>query len=220
MGQKSRSDSVVRIFSAFITQKSWRQPELARNVRVSVHRLRAILDEHTAHMPLVRDEESSTDVYWSVDKNWFPGGAYFANEDLNLLLNQLARMPRGRNRKRLMDAVARSLTGSRNDSERLDDVVVAPAAEDEERFIDVLLDAAKRRVAVRCRYHSRSSGHEGWRHISIQRVDSRTPSRVVAVKHEDGKLAIFRVDAFRDAELDQDEKFREVDEPKLNTFLE
>lgn len=65
MGQRSASETVVRIFMAFLSSPTWRQPdELARHAGISVNGLRRRLDELTAAgVPLERSEESPTEIY-------------------------------------------------------------------------------------------------------------------------------------------------------------
>jgi predicted DNA-binding transcriptional regulator YafY len=221
MGQRSRSESVVKIFQAFIAEKTWRQPDLARHVGVSVHRLRQILDELTIEgMPLERDEDSPTEVHWSVPKNWFPGGAFLSGEDLQILLRLLATMSKGIYRKRLTDAIAKSLSGQKELRARLDDVVVPPSGEDEERFLSELMDAAASRVTLRCRYYSRSSGAEQRRHLSVQKVLPGPPSRFIAVCHATGELRWFRADGILEAAPDESEPFRKAKAEAVREMLE
>ena len=105
MGQRSSTETVVAIVQAFLQRRTWTQAELARHVGVAVPALRKRLNELcTSGFPLDR-EEDHPHVFWSVPKDWFPGGVVFSGEDVPDLLRQLAHLPRGAARDRLLGKV-------------------------------------------------------------------------------------------------------------------
>ena len=74
MGQRSATESVAAILSAFLRSRTWKQSDLARAVDLTVPATRKRLEELQAQgVPLERSEEPPY-VYWSVPSSWFPGG--------------------------------------------------------------------------------------------------------------------------------------------------
>lgn len=221
MGQRSQSETIVKIFQAFLAQRTWRQPELARHVGVQTHALKKKLDELTAEgVPLERSEESPTDVYWSVPQRWFPGGAYFDGEDLERLLRLLAGLPEGDDRDRLMDAAARCLSGDVDAATRLREVVIAPPASPEMKHLNLITDAAREQVVLACRYYSEASGRESRRFLSVQRVLPGARARFVAMCHRSASLKWFRVDNVLEASRASEEPYRAADPEALRELLE
>lgn len=205
MGQKSAGESIAAIIQAFLKRRTWSQAELARHVELGVPALRRrILDLQTAGMPL-RDEKEHPHVYWSVPKTWFPGGVALEGKDVEALLRLLARLPKSRERDRLMKVTLESLPGAAAAvaaAPTSDAVMTSAASDPEEKFLDVVEDAARRRKPLRFRYFSASRGSDTWRHASVHRVVVGPPARFVAVCHRDDKLKWFRVDNVVDASVD------------------
>ena len=108
MGRRSATETLGAIYQAFLRQRTWVQAELAADVGVAVPALRRHLDELCRRgMPLDR-EEDHPHVYWSVPKDWFPGGVAFEAGEAARLLVQLARLPRSAERDAWIDRVLRS----------------------------------------------------------------------------------------------------------------
>lgn len=221
MGQRSQSETIVKIFQAFLAQRTWRQPELARHVGIQTHALKKKLDELTTEgVPFERSEESPTDVYWSVPERWFPGGAYFAGEDLETLLRLLAGLPEGQERDRLMDAAASCLAGDEDAATRLREVVISPAVSPDARYLPLITDAAREQQVLSCRYYSEASGRESRRSLSVQRVVPGARARFVALCHRSAQLKWFRVDNVLEASVARDEPYRAADPEVLRELLE
>jgi predicted DNA-binding transcriptional regulator YafY len=217
MGTKTAGESIAAIIQAFLKRRTWSQAELARVVDLGVPALRKrILDLQSAGMPLV-DEKEHPHVYWSVPKNWFPGGVALEGKDLEVLLRLLARMPKSRERDRLINLTLESLPGNAVAAPPSDAVMTRAASDPEEKFLDAVEDAARRRKPLRFRYYSASRGSDTWRHASVHRVVVGPPARFVAVCHRDEKLKWFRIDNVVDAAVDpsvgwKDARTTEVDD--------
>lgn len=202
MGQKTAGESIAAIIQAFLKRRTWSQSELARQVDLGVPALRKrILDLQSAGMPLT-DEKEHPHVYWSVPKNWFPGGVALEGRDVEVLLRLLGRLPRSRDRDRLIKQTLESLPGNAVAAPPSDAVMTRTASDPEERFLDVIEDAARRKKSLRFRYYSASRGSDTWRHASVHRVVVGPPARFVAVCHRDDKLKWFRIDNVVDASVD------------------
>lgn len=208
MGTKTAGESIAAIIQAFLKRRTWSQAELARVVDLGVPALRKrILDLQTAGMPLV-DEKEHPHVYWSVPKNWFPGGVALEGKDLEVLLRLLGRMPKSRERDRLIKLTLESLPGNIVTAPPSDAVMTRATSDPEEKFLDVVEDAAHRKKALRFRYYSASRGSDTWRHASVHRVVVGPPARFVAVCHRDDKLKWFRIDNVVDASVDAAEAWK------------
>jgi predicted DNA-binding transcriptional regulator YafY len=136
VGQRSTTETLAGIYQAFLAKRTWRQPELARELGIGVEALRRMLLELTEKgMPLERDEEDRSRVYWSVPADWFPESVLFKREEVPELLRQLRRVPQGPGRKRLLDLVLARLPRA-----KVSDVAVVPAAPrpEEEQFLDIV----------------------------------------------------------------------------------
>lgn len=220
MGQRSRSESVIRVFQAFLAQRTWRQPDLARRVSVTSHALRGILSDLVdSGVPLERDEDSPTEVYWSVPRHWFPGGALFRNEDLEVLLQCLARVSEGEDRDRLMSVIASCLSLSEEHRDRLRNVILGSPSVDDERALPLIIEAATRKAVLRCRYYSESRGRESRRVLSVHCVSMGPPHRFVATCHQSSQLKWFRVDNVLDAELAPTESYQDTPQEAVDVML-
>lgn len=210
MGQKTAGESIAAIIQAFLKRRTWSQADLARQVDLQVPALRKrILDLQSAGMPLV-DEKEHPHVYWSVPKNWFPGGVALEGRDVEVLLRLLGRMPKSRERDRLIALTLESLPGNVVAAPASDAVITRAASDPEEKFLDVVEDAARRRKPLRFRYYSASRGSDASRHASVHRVVVGPPARFVAVCHRDDKLKWFRIDNVGDASVDAQVDFRDA----------
>src|SRR5580692_10292704 len=104
MGKRSATKSIVGIFGAFITKRTWSQAALARHLELSPEAVRKILQEidESGKIPLT-SEKDHPHVYWSVPKTWFPGGVYYKAEEVPALLRQLSHLRRSKARERLLE---------------------------------------------------------------------------------------------------------------------
>jgi hypothetical protein len=217
MGQRSAAETVIAILDAFTRQGTWRQRDLAAEVGVSVPALRKRLDELTGHSFPLERQEDHPDVFWSVPQGWFPSGAVIPFSDLPDLVRLLCRLPRSRERERLLSMVIRvqpqlqatrapMMTESGPDS----DLLYLPAIEDA---------AAKGRV-LRIRYFTASRGELAWRQVSILRIVIGPPARFVAVCHRTDTLKWFRLSNVVEAGDDQTSSFRSRDEAAIVRFIQ
>jgi predicted DNA-binding transcriptional regulator YafY len=219
MGQRSSTETVVAIVQAFLQRRTWSQADLARHVGVAVPALRKRLVElATSGFPLDRDEDHPH-VFWSVPKDWFPGGVVFSGEEVPDLLRQLAHLPRGAARDRLLAKVIEAAPRRPSLASPTAPVVTKVASPSEESWLPLAEDAALRRSALRVRYFTASRGAIEWRHLSVQRVVVGPPARLVATCHRSGTLKWFRVDNVLGATMDPHEPFRPADEPEVDAFL-
>lgn len=210
MGQKTAGESIAAIIQAFLKRRTWSQADLARQVDLGVPALRKrILDLQSAGMPLV-DEKDHPHVYWSVPKSWFPGGVALEGKDLEALLRLLGRMPKSRERDRLIALTLESLPGNAGAAPPSEAVMTRETSDPEEKFLDVVEDAARRKKPLRFRYYSASRGSDTWRHASVHRVVVGPPARFVAVCHRDDKLKWFRIDNVVDASVDREVAFQDA----------
>jgi proteasome accessory factor C len=219
VGQRSSTETVVAIVQAFLQRRTWSQAELARHVGVAVPALRKRLNElTTSGFPLDR-EEDHPHVFWSVPKDWFPGGVVFSGEEVPDLLRQLAHLPRGAARDRLLAKVIESAPRRAALGTPAAALVTRVASPSEESWLPLCEDAAARRAALRVRYYTASRGAIEWRHVSVQRVVVGPPARLVAVCHRSGAIKWFRVDNVLGATVDEHEPFRAADVAAVEAFL-
>src|SRR6476620_5587695 len=125
MGQRSSTSTIVAIVQAFLEERTWSQASLARRIDIAVPALRKRLEElQGSGFPLER-EEDHPHVWWSVPKTWFPGAVVFKDADIGELLRQLARLPKGRSRDRLLELVVRQLP-ARHEMHELGGAIIPP----------------------------------------------------------------------------------------------
>lgn len=205
MGTRSAGESLAAIIQAFLKKRRWTQAELSRHVELTVPGVRKrLLDLRAAGMPL-EDERDPPHVYWSVPKTWFPGGVGLEGKDVEALVRLLGRMPKSRERDRLLHVVLDCLPGRPAPTS----AALAPSVSGaEEKFLDVVEDATERKAPLRFRYYSASRGADSMRHASVHRVLAGPPARFLATCHRDGKLKWFRVDNVFDASVDEHVGFR------------
>lgn len=216
MGQRTATESIAAIVQAFLERRTWSQAELARRLEIGVPAIKRRLKELAAGgMPLEREEEPPQ-VFWSVPKSWFPGGVLFAADDVRALLRQLGRLPRGRERDRLLATALRCVPGVTPPSPA---IVARQETGAEERFLAVVEDAAARARALRFRYYTASKGTETTRWASVHRVIVGPPARFLATCHRDGTLKWFRLDNVFDAAVDAQEPLREASAASVEEML-
>jgi predicted DNA-binding transcriptional regulator YafY len=209
MGRRSGTETAFAILVALIEERTWEQSSLARRVGVSTRALRRALDElSTLRVPLVRDRENRSRVYWSVPKGWIPGGCTLTGDHVAECVRLLARLPKSARR----DAILERLLGRTPDS--------SSKAVDNEDVLRVIEEAAEQRIAVRARYVSATGGAPRTRHLSVQRIVWGDRPRVVAVCHEAQRLKWFRADRFLRAELDRTAPFHRRTDEEVQAFVD
>ena len=169
-------------------------------------------------------QEDHPHVYWSVPRDWFPGGVVFTRQQLPELLRHLLRLPRSKARDGLLETVLRNLPpgeGGRTASiEGLPAAVIPPAAtKQEEDYLSLVEDAAAQKRALWFRYFTASRGQMSIRHASVHRVMLGRPARFIATCHREDKLKWFRVENILSAHLDAQEPFRPAEAKAVETFL-
>jgi len=219
--QRSASESVAAILSAFLRERTWKQSDLARVVDLSVPATKKRLEELQASgVPLERSEDPPF-VYWSVSKHWFPGGVVFQGNDVKELLRLLARLPRGKRRDALLETVLRTLPRGTNGQGSLPGVVVEQTARPgEEEHLAVIEDAARVGQALHFRYYTAHRGDDALRQASVHRILLGPNARFVATCHRSGTLKWFRVDNVSLARIDETQLFRPIDAAQIDAFVD
>lgn len=219
MGKRSSTETLVAVFQAFLRQRTWTQAALAREVGIDPRALRPrLLELQRAGVPLHQDDEHPH-VYWSVGRDWFPGGVLIAAPEAAELLRQLVRAPRSRARDQLIDRLLKALPLV---SSRLDPTagVISPvASEGEALWLSLAEDSASRGAAMRMQYYTASRGELEWRHVSVQTVDVSQPARLVGACHRTGELKWFRIDNVLQAHLDPGEPYRKSAPYEVKRFV-
>ena len=221
MGQRSSTVTVVQLVQAFLEQRTWTQKALADRLEMTTPAVREKLRELEGIFNLER-EEDHPHVYWSVPKDWFPGGILFTREQMPELLRLLMRLPQGKARDGLLDTVLRNLPKGdpRAGAGGLSPAVVPPTAtKQEEQYLSVVEDAAAKKVTLGFHYFTASRGQMSTRHASVHRVVLGRPARFVATCHREDKLKWFRIENIVSAHLDAQEPFRAADPKSVEQFL-
>jgi predicted DNA-binding transcriptional regulator YafY len=219
MGRASKDDTIAGIYHAFLSQRTWRQAELANFVGVSTRAIRQRLTElSTRGMPL-QSEDDPPHVYWSVPKSWFPGGITLTAEEATQTLRELWLLPKSVRRDRVIAKLVRSL--QQGDGLRAAGEAVVPMAASaiEARQREVIEESLLSRSAVRVRYFSAHRGALEWRHISPVRLVAGPPLRLVAWCHRSDGLRWFRVDGMVEAALDASEPLRPASPDAADKFI-
>jgi proteasome accessory factor C len=217
VGQRSSTVTVVQLVQAFLEQRTWTQKALADRLEMTTPAVREKLKELEGIFHLEREEEHPH-VYWSVPKDWFPGGIVFKREQLPELLRHLVRLPQGKGRDALLETVLRNLPKG-GDAEALPAAVVPPTAtKQEEDYLAVVEDAAAQKRALWFRYFTASRGQMSMRHASVHRVVLGRPARFIATCHREDKLKWFRVENILSAHLDPDQPYRPSKSKAVDTF--
>lgn len=205
---------------AFLRQPTWRQPDLAREVDVGVDALKKRLNEMTlAGVNLQREEETPTEVYWSVPKGWFPGGVFLADKEERLLLYAIANHPAGPTQDRILTALAHSRALDEATVARMRSVVVTPASPNED-VLHLLFEAASNQKVVHLRYYSAKRGQLRPRRISVHRVLPGKRPRCLATCHETETLKWFRVDSMSELRMEDEGPFLAAPEAEIVSVLE
>ena len=210
MGQRSNTETIVAILTAFLDTRTWKQAELARHITIQPATLHKRLVELQASGIPLTSERDHPHVYWSVPKSWYPGGVLLTGEQVTEVFRQLSRIPKGKARNQLLESLLRFLPSPGATAA----IVPAETTAREEQHLPVIEDAATQRVVLQFRYLTITSGKETMRHGSVHRVLIGPPARFVAICHRSGDLKWFRVENVTDARLDPNQPFRDTD-PKL-----
>jgi predicted DNA-binding transcriptional regulator YafY len=218
VGQRSSTVTVIELVQAFLERRTWSQKELADRLEMTTPAIREKLKELQDIFHLER-EEDHPHVYWSVPKNWFPGGVVFKREQLPELLRHLVRLPKNKGRDALLETVLRNLPHGGN-VETLPSAVVPPTAtKQEDDYLALIEDAAAQKRALWFRYFTASRGQISMRHASVHRVVLGRTARFVATCHREDKLKWFRVENILSAHLDPQEPYRASDNSAVEAFL-
>lgn len=180
--------------------------------------VREKLKELQAVFHLERDEEHPH-VYWSVPKDWFPGGVVFTREQLPELLRHLVRLPQSKARDGLLQTVLRNLPKGGGADALTTAVMPQAATKPEEDYLSLVEDAASQKRALWFRYFTASRGQMSIRHASVHRIILGRPARFVAMCHREDKLKWFRVENILSAHLDTQEPYRSADAKQVDAFL-
>jgi predicted DNA-binding transcriptional regulator YafY len=219
VGQRSSTVTVVQLVQAFLEQRTWTQKALADRLEMTTPAVREKLKELQGVFGLERQDDHPH-VYWSVPKNWFPGGIVFTREELPELLRHLMRLPANKARDALLGTVVRNLPkeGAAADTLRSMAVVPPTATKQEEDYLAVVEDAATQKRPLWFRYFTASRGQMSTRHASVHRIVVGRPARFIATCHREDKLKWFRVENILSAHLDPQEIYRSAETKALETF--
>ncbi len=218
MGQRNAAETLVLIVGCFLEKRTWSQADLARHANVRVDTIRKHLHELQDIIPITRDEDHPH-VYWSLPKDWLPGGMSWSQDELHAMLRMLTRSPKTKERERLVNKVAEVLRLPRaiSTSSAIASVERSPEAE---HCLIILEQAAMHERSLRFQYFSASRGVLEWRNVSLHKVFAGPPVRFVATCHKDDKLKWFRGDRVTLPTVAEDAPFRSIDSEKLTKFLE
>ncbi|HEU4583750.1 MAG TPA: WYL domain-containing protein [Polyangiaceae bacterium] len=217
MGKRSAIEATVGILSAFMRRRTWRQAELGRELDLEPRTLKRHLTELARRgIPLDREDEPPQ-VYWSMPKNWFPGGVLLEAEDAQLLIGLLCRVPASKPRNTLLRRVSSAIPGQTRPVAQLESVFHGLG--DEAPFLSLVSESAIRPSAIHFRYYSAHRGALEWRHASVQRVLPGPPARMVAHCHRSSTLKWFRIDGILDARLDPAVTYQTISDVEVDAYL-
>jgi len=212
VSKRSATETVSRIFWAFIQERTWTQTELARVVGISARALRLRLQElEDTGVPLEREDEPPHTM-WSVPKDWLPSGVALNKADVAQLLRFVARSPQSTSRDVLMKRLLRGDSPGEMVSNE-------SALGESESILAALEDSVSRKTPVRMRYFSASKGVETWRYASVQRVTYEARMRFIAICHRSHELRWFRVSGARQAMLDETEVYVAAANDEVDAML-
>ncbi len=209
MGSRSSAKTVTQLLFAFRDQDTWTQVELARRCGITVKALRVhLLTLKDAGMPL-HDEPEPPHVMWSVPRGYYPGGALFDEEQLDLITRLVARGASSAGREKLLRRLVRFSKQALVRNVRLLGV--------REPVLDVLERGAADKVVCAVRYVSAHRAIVEEHTVSVHVIDHGERVRFVA--SSDGALRWFRADAVESAALEPTGAYREVEQAVLDRFL-
>lgn|GEM_PF-477520 len=216
MGQQNRYKSFARVVQAFVEQRTWAQAALARHVGISAKALHTLLEELQQSGMKLHRESDPPQVYWSVEKSWYPGGILLSDEDYPTLLRAAFELPESRGRRSLLGKIL----GPMASPEVAERVSARKSSESEDLSYDVVQAALLEGKPLRIRYLSQSRGAEGSRIVSPQKLISHPHARLVAWCHQAKGLRWFRLDNVLKANIDETAKFIAVNADEVNRMLQ
>jgi predicted DNA-binding transcriptional regulator YafY len=220
MGQRSPTETLVRIFQAFLRQREWNQARLAEEVGVSAKAVRERLDELRIYgVPLTREEAPSSQVVWRVAEGWFPGSLKIPRGEVSTLLRLVLLAAEGDDRRRMLEL----LMGAVSPAEAFpspEAVVVTPTrTEAESRHLQLVLDARLQARPLALWYQSAQQSAPSRRLISVQRVVPGASLRFVGWCHDGEELRWYRVDRIDRGHLDHAEPYHEVADDTVDRWI-
>ncbi len=216
MGQQNRYKSLARVVQAFVAHRTWAQAALAREVEISAKALHTLLEELQQSGMKLHRESDPPQVYWSVEKSWYPGGILLSDEDYPTLLRAAFELPESRGRRSLLG----KLLGPKASPDVAERVSARKSSESEDLSYEVVQSALIDRKPLRIWYLSQSRGTEGARIVSPQKLISHPHARLVAWCHQAKSLRWFRLDNVLKANIDETEKFIAVNSAEVNRMLQ
>jgi predicted DNA-binding transcriptional regulator YafY len=219
MGKRSSTETVVAILQALMKERTCTQAELGRRAGVSSQVARKHLDELVRHGFPLEPEGEHPHVWWSVPKGWFPGAVLFDSKSVLVLLRQLSRLPRSKEREQLIQRILEAAPRPAPAPAAAPAVLTPAWSESEEKYLPLIEDAATRRVSLALKYLSTGSDKARWRPVSVQSVVIGHPTRFIAFCHEKKRLKWYRLDSVHGAHVDDAEPFREAEPGQLEAML-
>ncbi len=210
------AEALAAVYQAFFDQKTWIQADLAREVSISVERLRELLNTLEAQGWPFEKQNEPPHVYWSLPRDWFPEGVIIRAGDVPDLLRLFARMPRTGARDRIVGRITRGAK-----AEASTPVWLVPQVDPkEESHLPIVEDSARRGEVLHMHYYSVRRGVCDWRDVSVQRLQVGEVARFCAICHREDELRWWRVDRILDARLAGAGGFRTAEPAALENFIE
>jgi predicted DNA-binding transcriptional regulator YafY len=224
MGRRTGTETIAKLFVAFLQQATWTQKDLERRCGVGVRAIRkALLDLQEAGVPLER-EEDTPQVYWSVPRDWPAPGARLSGiegVEADTVARLVARLPKSREREAVLAKLVPPVLGTSPSATGAGAIVLKPNAA-EERVREQVFSALERglaeRVPVRMGYFSAKSGRDSLRTVSVQHIAYGDRPRFVGYCHSTDSLRWFRADRVRTAKLETS-PYRAVEPAALAAFV-
>jgi WYL domain len=211
VGRKSAVKTVSAILSAIERQHTWRQPDLAREVGVTVPSLRKHLLELAEILPL-DDRKIGQEVEWSLPHGWEANGLRIQLDTVWKIVRVAAHAPKSRARDELLSWLLRK--NPKFPSLRRIEADIY--SEREEKRLPLVEEAAMKRTVLGMQYFSEAMRQ---RNVSVQRVLTQRPARFVAYCHLRKGLRMFRVDRIQSAWLEREAAFVDVAEVDVSALV-
>lgn len=210
MGRRSATETVAKIFVAFLRKPVHSQADLQRHCGVGAKAVRAaLLSLQEAGVPL-EHEKDWPHVYWSLPREWRPGRAEdLGLPDHDLLARLIARLPRAADREKALSRLWTALPGAKNEE---------PLGVSDE-LLETLERSIVTTVPVRVGYFSASRGAQSVRVLSVQRLSYGPPIRFAAQCHASSSLKWFRADRCTSPTLLPTETYQQVAPVEVERFV-
>jgi predicted DNA-binding transcriptional regulator YafY len=220
MGRRSATETMAGIYQRFLERSVWPQKELADVLGVTTKTLRRCLQELCREgLPLQREAAGRAKVTWRMAEGWFPGAVQWTAREVATLLPVLLQAPSSQARDAAIDRVLQAVPRERVPPRTREVVEPMPRSSTEREHEALVLAAAMLRQCLFVRYYSASRGTVSARVVSVQRVMSGSPVRLVVWCHERRELLWFVLENVRTARVDRAERFHEVDPLEVERFL-